>query len=141
MPRPRKRLTELLIKTAAESTTKDPCSKKLYISFLRSPKNFVGSEFVEGVELTVNKFKSSSNVPYEVEKNPVIYCWYFFVTNFSFYWKYRNRSLNRLIKQNISLLNWFLKVLAIKVVLLILKSLFIAQIALEIPEFLPVNEI
>ncbi|KAK7576127.1 hypothetical protein V9T40_012413 [Parthenolecanium corni] len=68
LPRPRKRLTELLIKTAAESTTKDPCSKKLYISFLRSPKNFVGSEFVEGVELTVNKFKSSSNVPYEEQK-------------------------------------------------------------------------
>lgn len=68
LPRPRKRLTELLIKTAEESTVKDGCTKKLHISFLRSPKKFIGSQVVEGVELTVNKFKSSFDVPYEVEK-------------------------------------------------------------------------
>ena len=70
LPRPRRRLTELMVKTATDLPVGkdklqwDAASKEWTLKFLRSPKEFLpdssGSR-VGGVRLTVNRLESPSS--------------------------------------------------------------------------------
>lgn len=69
LPRPRKRLTELLLKTASESEALKQKTKILQILFLRSPLEFTGNERINGVKLAVNRFKNlTSSTPTESQQ-------------------------------------------------------------------------
>lgn len=55
LPRPRKRLTELMIKSLNDSTNNhDNSSKEFAPIFLRGPKEIIGNGFVEKIRLSVN---------------------------------------------------------------------------------------
>lgn len=54
--KPRKRLTELIVKKFEEQKTNDKL-KQLKMVFLRSPKEFLGTDRVSSVKLIVNKLK------------------------------------------------------------------------------------
>lgn len=54
LPRPRKRLTELLYKSAIES--KDPGNNKVFsVVFKRTPLQFLGNNKVQEIEFAINK--------------------------------------------------------------------------------------
>lgn len=55
LARPKKRITELMLKSLEESEKiKVPRNKSLNPVFLRSPLEFIGKDFVEGVKFSVN---------------------------------------------------------------------------------------
>ncbi|XP_044001426.1 NADPH:adrenodoxin oxidoreductase, mitochondrial isoform X2 [Aphidius gifuensis] len=55
LPRPRKRLTELMINNLNDSTNNhDNLSKEFAPIFLRGPKEIIGNEFVEKIRLSIN---------------------------------------------------------------------------------------
>lgn len=58
MGRPRKRLTELLYKSAME--TRDAQDRLLEICFKRSPIQITGKNSIEAVDLAVNKLEGDS---------------------------------------------------------------------------------
>uniref|UniRef100_A0A182PVJ2 NADPH:adrenodoxin oxidoreductase, mitochondrial n=1 Tax=Anopheles epiroticus TaxID=199890 RepID=A0A182PVJ2_9DIPT len=67
LPRPRKRITELMVKSLAEqSPTKAPPVGRCFRPvFFRSPINIIGSGKVEAVEYVVNKLADGRAVPTE----------------------------------------------------------------------------
>ncbi|XP_047992423.1 NADPH:adrenodoxin oxidoreductase, mitochondrial [Leguminivora glycinivorella] len=66
LPRPRKRLTELMLKSLEENKLKkeDTNSKRLYPIFLRSPNKFITDKdnVVKGIELFENRLYGKGNV-------------------------------------------------------------------------------
>lgn len=58
LPRPRKRITELMLKSVDESSKEDSAyEKELLPIFLRGPSEFLGSQVVEKIKLHVNELK------------------------------------------------------------------------------------
>ena len=55
LPRPRKRITELMLKSLDESTIESPYDKELFPIFLRGPSELAGSKAVEKIRLHVNE--------------------------------------------------------------------------------------
>ncbi|XKL60744.1 hypothetical protein PGB90_007801 [Kerria lacca] len=68
LPRPRKRLTELLFTTTRKSQTTAQSDKKLFIEFFRSPTKFTGINAVNGVELVINKLKNLHDISPELQQ-------------------------------------------------------------------------
>ncbi|XP_015438041.1 PREDICTED: NADPH:adrenodoxin oxidoreductase, mitochondrial [Dufourea novaeangliae] len=61
LARPRKRLTELMLKSLNETSTNTKSSvKELHPIFLRSPVEFLGSNSVTGIKLSINKLQGSN---------------------------------------------------------------------------------
>lgn len=61
LPRPRKRLTELMLKSLSEQSVNCTTAKnKLYPIFFRSPIEFLGSKTVEKIKLSVNKLEGDN---------------------------------------------------------------------------------
>ncbi|XP_041769724.1 NADPH:adrenodoxin oxidoreductase, mitochondrial [Anopheles merus] len=67
LPRPRKRITELMVKSLAEQAPNNvpPAGRCFQPIFFRSPVNFVGSGKVEAVEYVVNRLADGRAVPTE----------------------------------------------------------------------------
>lgn len=66
LPRPRKRITELMLKSSSEQTQQDPkptCNNTFQPIFFRSPVNFIGTSRVEAVEYVVNELVDNKAVP------------------------------------------------------------------------------
>lgn len=70
LARPRKRITELMIKSLNEEKS-EKCQKSFLPVFYRSPKSISGSSSVESIDLTVNKLVDNRAIPTdEVESIP-----------------------------------------------------------------------
>ncbi|XP_065087921.1 NADPH:adrenodoxin oxidoreductase, mitochondrial [Ochlerotatus camptorhynchus] len=66
LPRPRKRITELMLKSLSEQTNQEQdstCSNKFQPIFFRSPVNFIGTNRVEAIEYVVNQLVDNRAVP------------------------------------------------------------------------------
>lgn len=61
LQRPRKRLTELMLKSSEEANSNVRHVKELYPIFLRGPVEFLGTQTVTGMKLSVNKLEGSTN--------------------------------------------------------------------------------
>ncbi|XP_026295633.1 NADPH:adrenodoxin oxidoreductase, mitochondrial isoform X2 [Apis mellifera] len=60
LTRPRKRLTELMLKYLEKiPSIQDTRTKELYLLFLRSPVKFLGSNNISGVKLSINKLEGN----------------------------------------------------------------------------------
>lgn len=60
LTRPRKRLTELMLKSLEESTSDSTHTKELHPIFLRSPLEFRGTDHVESIRLSVNRLQGDT---------------------------------------------------------------------------------
>ncbi|XP_076227961.1 NADPH:adrenodoxin oxidoreductase, mitochondrial isoform X2 [Nomia melanderi] len=61
LARPRKRLTELMLKSVEETPTNTtPDIKELHPIFLRSPLEFLGSDSVDSIKLSINKLEGDN---------------------------------------------------------------------------------
>lgn len=60
LARPRKRLTELMLKSLEESTSDSTHSKELHPIFLRTPLEFHGIDHVKGIRLSVNHLRGDT---------------------------------------------------------------------------------
>ncbi|XP_032680484.1 NADPH:adrenodoxin oxidoreductase, mitochondrial isoform X3 [Odontomachus brunneus] len=60
LARPRKRLTELMLKSLEESTSDSTRTKELHPIFLRSPLEFHGTDHLESVRLSVNRLRGDT---------------------------------------------------------------------------------
>lgn len=68
LPRPRRRITELMIKSLNEAKTNDD-NKKFLPIFFRSPLRINGDSSVESVDLTVTKLVDNKAVPTDKVEN------------------------------------------------------------------------
>lgn len=63
LPRPRKRITELMIKSLSEQKANQGSDKQFLPVFFRSPLKINGSSFVESVDLAVTKLIDNKAIP------------------------------------------------------------------------------
>jgi len=61
LARPRKRLTELMLKSLEESASNSMHSKQLHPIFLRSPIEFHGARELENIKFAVNRLRGDTN--------------------------------------------------------------------------------
>lgn len=61
MERPRKRLTELILKTARDNTSIEQAERYWYLKFWRRPKQFLGENRIESVECEMTEPVSNQN--------------------------------------------------------------------------------
>lgn len=60
LARPRKRLTELMLKSLGESTSDSTHTKELHPIFLRSPLELCGTDHVKSIRLSINRLRGDT---------------------------------------------------------------------------------